>query len=260
MVAVIKLTYILHAFVYLQVLFFIGAINHTTKPSVQDALRLEHERYGDIVQGSFIDSYKNLTYKALSALKYISDNCPRVPYVLKTDDDVFVNVFSFARHLVRLTYQNQRTRTKVTNERPGYFLSCLLWYRMKVVRDQNSKWFVPKHVWQQEYFPPYCSGAAYIFSGPTAQALYNASIYTPFFWIDDLYITGILAVRLGIIHHKFTYAYQLDFSKFYDSYQTNPEDAMPFIFSHIDNFTKVGGLWNLIASRRRGVPLDASFS
>ena len=63
-------------------------------------------------------------------------------------------------------------------------------------------------------------------------------------------------MRLGIKHHKFTNAYQLDFTKFYESYQTNPEDGMPFIFSHIDNFNKVGGLWNLIASRRRGVPIQ----
>ena len=227
------------------------------KPTLQEALRFEHERYGDIVQGSYVDSYRNLTYKAISALRYISENCQSVPYILKTDDDVFVNVFSLARHLVGEAHQNQRTRTKLESKgKPGYFLSCLVWYRMRVVRDQNSKWFVSKHIWQQEYFPPYCSGAAYMFSGSTAYALYNASIYTPFFWIDDLYITGILAMRLGIKHNKFTNAYQLDFTKFYERYQTNPEDGMPFIFSHIDNFNKVGGLWNLIASRRRGVSVQ----
>ena len=242
-------------------LFFIGAVNHSVKPTLQEALRFEHERYGDIVQGSYIDSYRNLTYKAISALKYISHNCRNVPYILKTDDDVFVNVFSLARHIVGITHQNQRIRSsKASKEKPGYLLSCLVWYRMRVFRDQNSKWFVSKHIWQQEYFPPYCSGAAYLLTGPTAHALHNASIYTPFFWIDDLYITGILAMRLGIKHHKFTNAYQLDFTKFYESYQANPEDGMPFIFSHIDNFNKVGALWNLIASRRRGVLLSNEFS
>ncbi len=39
---------------------------------VQAALKLEHAQYGDILQESYRDSYKNLTYKAVSALRYTS--------------------------------------------------------------------------------------------------------------------------------------------------------------------------------------------
>ncbi len=246
-----------------QVLFFLGATDHAQRPTLQEAVRFEHERYKDIVQGNYMDSYRNLTHKATAALKYVAENCPHVPYVLKTDDDVFVNVFSLARHLYgkpTLQELSQRQGSENGCKARGHFLSCLVWYRMKVVRDPSSKWFVAEEDWEQEFFPPYCSGAAYVFSGLTAGALYNASKYTPFFWIDDLYITGILAMRLGIKHHKFTSAYQLDFSRFYAAYQTNPEEGMPLIFSHIDNFNKVGSLWNLIASRRRGIKLNSPMS
>lgn len=265
----------------IQVLFMLGVPGEAARPSLQEAVRFEHERYGDIVQGNYVDSYRNLTHKAISALKYVTQNCPDVAYVLKTDDDVFVNVFSLARYLTGAwpaagaaavapgrgaRFPRTRTLPPRDDDSPvpataaatadDLFLSCLVWYRMRVVRDQTSKWYVSTEDWEQEYFPPYCSGAAYILTTPTALALYNASLYTPFFWIDDLYITGVLAMRLGIKHHKFTSAYQLDFSRFYQAYHSNPESAMQLVFSHIDDFNKVSGLWNLIASRRRGVKLD----
>ena len=35
-----------------------------------------------------------------------------------------------------------------------------------------------------------------------AKALYNASFYVPFFWIDDLYITGLLPRHVGTIQYR----------------------------------------------------------
>ena len=54
------------------------------KPEVQDALAFESEQYGDIVQEDFMDSYKNLTFKGVAALKWISNYCQNAKFVLGT--------------------------------------------------------------------------------------------------------------------------------------------------------------------------------
>ena len=68
---------------------FILGRNHIAADSV---ILHESEKYHDIVQFDFLDTYKNLTIKTVSALKWAKYNCPSVRYILKTDDDTFNNI------------------------------------------------------------------------------------------------------------------------------------------------------------------------
>ena len=60
----------------------------------------ESEKFGDILQEGFIDSYANLTVKSLMLLKWFGQNCDgdqlratqQVQYVFKTDDDMYINL------------------------------------------------------------------------------------------------------------------------------------------------------------------------
>lgn len=70
--------------------------------AIQRALEFESEQYGDIVQEDFLDTYRNLTYKGIAALKWIDERCSHARWILKTDDDIFVNTFNLLRHLHRL--------------------------------------------------------------------------------------------------------------------------------------------------------------
>ena len=45
----------------------------------------EHKLYGDIVQGSFIENYKNLTLKGIMGLKWVSQYCQEAPFVIKVN-------------------------------------------------------------------------------------------------------------------------------------------------------------------------------
>jgi len=49
------------------------------------------------VQGNFIDSYKNLTLKAVLGLRWMSQYCSQAPFAIKTDDDTFLNIFEMIR-------------------------------------------------------------------------------------------------------------------------------------------------------------------
>ena len=57
----------------------------------------EFEKYKDLVQGNFVDSYKNLTLKAVLGLRWMSQYCSEAPFAIKTDDDTFLNIFEMVR-------------------------------------------------------------------------------------------------------------------------------------------------------------------
>ena len=38
-----------------------------------------------------IDSYWNLTLKDVAILNWLNINCPQIPFIFKSDDDVYVN-------------------------------------------------------------------------------------------------------------------------------------------------------------------------
>jgi len=46
-----------------------------------------------------VDTYRNLSYKTISGLKWVTHYCPASSYVLKIDDHVFVNIFNLIREL-----------------------------------------------------------------------------------------------------------------------------------------------------------------
>ncbi len=64
----------------------------TTNATIQGRIEEENMEHGDIIQINFLDHYHNLTLKAVGLLNWINLNCPRISYVLKCDDDVYVNV------------------------------------------------------------------------------------------------------------------------------------------------------------------------
>ncbi|NXR77274.1 B3GT4 galactosyltransferase, partial [Pycnonotus jocosus] len=59
----------------------------------------ESRQHGDILQGHFGDSYANLTVKTLLLLRWARACCEAAPFLLKADDDVFVNVPAVATYL-----------------------------------------------------------------------------------------------------------------------------------------------------------------
>jgi beta-1,3-galactosyltransferase 1 len=134
------------------------------------AIEYENEIYQDIVQEDFIDSYKNLTYKGIMALKWISIYCSKIKYILKVDDDIVVNTFTLINHLKFLDKNNLNKHSTIL---------CLLWQAMGVMRDRldryrkrkelfffcsKSKWYLSKEDFPLDKFPPYCSGSGKIFN------------------------------------------------------------------------------------------------
>ncbi|ESN96139.1 hypothetical protein HELRODRAFT_189122 [Helobdella robusta] len=113
--------------------------------SLSESLRLEQDLYGDLVQEDFIDSYHNLTYKGVAALKWISLFCPNARFILKTDDDIFVNMFSLIKYFKHLE--------KDENNLKGLIM-CAVWYGMPVLRTGKWKLSIMKAI---IFLPPFYS-------------------------------------------------------------------------------------------------------
>jgi hypothetical protein len=71
-------------------LFFL--IGNTVNVELQHKIDAEDAQFQDILQGRYIDNYFNLTLKTISMMKWISEKCNKVKYVLKVDDDMFINM------------------------------------------------------------------------------------------------------------------------------------------------------------------------
>ena len=108
----------------LRLVFMIGK---TLDKNIMQAIQYENELYQDIVQEDFLDSYKNLTYKGVMALKWISIYCSNVKYILKVDDDIVINTFTLINHLKHLDKHHPNRQN---------CLFCLLWNGMNVMRDR----------------------------------------------------------------------------------------------------------------------------
>ncbi|CAF3574495.1 unnamed protein product [Adineta steineri] len=181
---------------HIRVLFMLGSSQNT---ELMKQVQFEFDTYRDIVQQTFIDTYRNLTYKGIMALNWISRHCHRVSYILKTDDDMLINMFSILNHLHTLT-------NVYPTEAWNSTIACLLWTRMRVSRDPSSKWFVSSDEYPYEHYAPYCSGSAYFITRDLIQPLVEATQHIPFFWIDDYYITGLLPRAIqSSVHVNYLY-------------------------------------------------------
>ncbi|KAL1516555.1 hypothetical protein ABEB36_000460 [Hypothenemus hampei] len=158
---------------------------------VQQDLYEEYLKYQDIIQGTFLDTYRNLTLKHIMTLKYAIYHCPRAKYILKTDDDVFVNMPLMLNFLYNLSPLEV-----------GGLLFCNVKKDVEAIRSYRSKWRVSFNEYPFRNYPNYCPGWVILYSPDVAFKLYKSAQIDPgsFFWIDDVYVTGILAERNNITH------------------------------------------------------------
>ncbi len=72
-------------------------------------------------------------------------------------------------------------------------------------RSKNAeKWLFCRCVEEHEFpgrtgYPKYCAGINFILSADLVPELYRASFSTGFFWVDDVFATGILPLKVNNI-------------------------------------------------------------
>ncbi|XP_070599940.1 beta-1,3-galactosyltransferase 4-like isoform X2 [Erythrolamprus reginae] len=153
----------------------------------QAALEHEAAEHGDLLQARFADTYANLTLKTLAMLGWATTRCPTARFLLKADDDVFLNLPALVQYLERLTGS------------PAVYLGQV-YAGVAPIRDPDSRHYAPTSLYPEHTFPPYCIGAAYVLSAPAAAAVLRAARQLPLLPIEDVFV-AMCAHHAGIAPH-----------------------------------------------------------
>ncbi|ELT97377.1 hypothetical protein CAPTEDRAFT_25340, partial [Capitella teleta] len=194
----------------MELVFFIGYPDFKLNGALmRDALQ-EMNHYQDTVLLPVLDTYKNVTKKALYALEFIANNCQRTPFVLKADDDVVVNLFSIISilHLAQqgllkpypTAFRSPSPHSHATTLIPNELLMCLVWPNAKPYRNETNKWYISREVYPNDTYPLTCSGSAWIMSMSVMCEIQVESKDAEEFPFDDVLITGFLPQKIGIRH------------------------------------------------------------
>ncbi|TNN34792.1 Beta-1,3-galactosyltransferase 1 [Liparis tanakae] len=164
-------------------LFYLGLPEGGRDSSAQRALEEESSARGDIIQADFRDTYQNLTIKTMLMMSWLATHCPNASYVMKVDADSFVNVAHLLGRLRRAPGRSFITGSVIRDGRPR--------------RDRRSKWRVSEEQYPDGRFPPYVSGAGYVFSGDLAARISRASRFVRVIPLEDVYV-GLCLRVLGV--------------------------------------------------------------
>ena len=162
-------------------LFVMGKTNFSTQIGIEDEFR----KYRDILQGDFMDSYRNLTEKGVTFLKWINERCRNAKIILQTDDDVVVNVSNLFKYMLPVIINRSKT------------IICNLRWAAPIKRNMMNKWSVEEHLFPSTtVFQTYCTGFFVLYTNDLTPLFYEAAKSTPFFWVDDVYLYGLLLNRI----------------------------------------------------------------
>lgn len=177
--------------------FLLAAVPKTEYFVKQYQLEDEQRKYGDLIQGDFQDTYRNLSYKHSMGLGWAVYNCYLETYFyVKLDDDIVFDIFHLREYLLHLI--ESRDRLIQSN----HFISGYITNASTPIREKNNKWYVSYEEYPHEQYPASVSGWLYITTPATAARIFQLSQIlwqkSKVFWIDDIWITGIIRERLGI--------------------------------------------------------------
>ncbi|CAC5397923.1 B3GALT1 [Mytilus coruscus] len=171
---------------------------------------IEHESlvHQDTVQGYFMDTYHNLTYKGVMGLKRITEHCRNAEFVAKIEYDVFMNFFKIFESL------------KFIQEVKKYIACNRL--------DANTKPIqrgINKDVHKDEfkrlniYLYTSCSGFAVFMSNDLMPMLYKAALISLFFWVSDFYLFVILPAKIqGVVHYTIRENMSINYQRTYNCF------------------------------------------
>ncbi|KAJ8909643.1 hypothetical protein NQ315_012847 [Exocentrus adspersus] len=218
----------------IKIVFLLGTHSNV---EIKDKLEQENLKHKDIVQGSFLDSYRNLTYKHVMGLKYVVYHCAQAKYVLKVDDDTCVNTPLLRKFLVR-----DLSPYGANNLLMGNVVRKAMAYR-----GFRSKWKVSFNEYRPRYYPIYCLGWYTLYSRDILFGLYKEAQQLQYFWLEDVFGTGFSAAKLNFSSHTDISALTLSKNEFKLLKYCPINRCRPFLFGWSDmDENEILDLWRYI--------------
>lgn len=163
--------------------FILGQPRHEGREECQQKVLQESEKYHDIIQSDFLDSYKNLTIKTMVIMEWLATYCQNATYAMKIDSDMFLNVNVLVNMLLQAPREN--------------YMTGLVAKGAAVLRNSNSKWYLPKDVFPEDVYPPYALGLGYVLSLDLPSKLIEGAKHVKAVYIEDVFL-GLCMRYLGI--------------------------------------------------------------
>ena len=107
--------------------FFLGAIKRKyakLAEKIRTKIMFESEKYGDIIQEDYVDHYHNMSYKAISAVRWITRYCSQAKLVIKSDDDALVDLPLLLQHIHSLQASHQMDNNTILCRYVTYSHTC----------------------------------------------------------------------------------------------------------------------------------------
>jgi len=165
-----------------KVLFLLGGQKEGKEDMLlEEEIQKEWKDFRDLVREDFVDSYQNLTLKTLGGMRWASKHCPQATWVMKTDDDMYVNLHLLKNHLQRAHPRPHRLITGCVKNGPQGAPQPI---------GHNGATFAPVH-------PPFTAGAGYVLSGDLPGLLFHKSLDLRLIKVEDAFLTGYCARALG---------------------------------------------------------------
>ncbi|XP_071080720.1 beta-1,3-galactosyltransferase 5-like [Haliotis cracherodii] len=162
---------------------FVYLFGYSDNANLRQRLRSEASEFGDVLQVGITEAYGiNVTKKILMGFKWAEEHCQGTGYVMKVDDDVFVDLPQVIDHL--------RTR-----QFSSYISGHKVWFSFT---KRSGKYKLSYKEYPFCMIPSYILGYFYVMPMGIMSRLLDASQFVPYVRMEDVYITAILPRTIGV--------------------------------------------------------------
>lgn len=159
-------------------------------PALQRKIELEHGIHHDLVQVlNLPEQYYYVTYREAAIYSFTTERCSQAKFLLKTDDDIFINLFLLYKQTNAL---NLFSLTELDLNMYGYPIDFGLVVR-KASDSIGERYVITEEEYSCPRYPRFLSGFAYLTSKKVCSLLLGAfqADFKPFA-LSDVYFTGLL--------------------------------------------------------------------
>ena len=161
---------------------YVFILGETSDIALFQNLIKEAEEYNDIVIANFQDTNRNLTLKTIAGFHWANKHCAHVQFVMKTDDDVYVNIPGLLD--VLMAEKKDFSLGKLKKDAPPF-------------RNKDNKWYISYEDYPNTTYPDYYNGPGYVLSMKYVRGILNIYPNVHFLPFEDVFV-GLCLKRLGL--------------------------------------------------------------
>lgn len=148
----------------------------------------------------------HLPEKTLASMQWAAGNIPLHWFFSSGDDDILFHPLNFVRFVekvIKAYLPKDQKKVAIDSLTVSALLRslpiiCIYSYQFadKPARTPDSKWYMSEKRYPPKIWPPYCRGGWYTMTVYTTKKLHQISRETTYLQLDDVWITGIMRLKL----------------------------------------------------------------